>query len=502
MKIIALLFTIHLCFTLTAENENWEKVFSAKDIISFAQDDSSSSSKNIWAASTSGKLFFSTDGQSWNTSNVQTEGSISHVVSQENIVFVAFRNKKKDSPLLSLSLDGGKNWNRVGQDIISQLPSSDVIFVTDITISKNSLFVVTRDFRPHNPTSRCFRSDNFGASWSLIHQMSDQHSINTVAVDSNRDVLLGTSSGVLRSKNGHGNWEPLNGGMETNKKTPFVKSISYNHTLGERFAATSAGIFKSHEEGAWQFPKGSNWQNVSSHKSQQAAVALNLIHNYSTSYIVMGTHERSGIGGHFFSTSRLFISNNSQNVTWKEIDLGSLTKKPLYDVIVHERHVIIATSEGVFKSTKSILELGRANSPKTSSAAKVIFFDLGDTLVVSGKKWATGAQQILQQMKSKRLGIISNTGNLSRSQLLELLPQDFSFDSFDENLILLSSEVKIEKPDPQIFQMAIKRAQQINPSLEAQDCLFVTEDMEHLSIARGLGIQTAILVDGKLIRVE
>ena len=78
-----------------------------------------------------------------------------------------------------------------------------------------------------------------------------------------------------------------------------------------------------------------------------------------------------------------------------------------------------------------------------------IFFDLGDTLVRSGvRAWVPGAKETLDALsaKSLRLGIISNTGNLSRDQLSALLPQDFRFEAFEAALILLSSEVGVRSP--------------------------------------------------------
>ncbi|MCA9070223.1 MAG: hypothetical protein KDA84_14920, partial [Planctomycetaceae bacterium] len=90
---------------------------------------------------------------------------------------------------------------------------------------------------------------------------------------------------------------------------------------------------------------------------------------------------------------------------------------------------------------------------------ETIFFDIGDTLVSQGN-WVRGATDILDALKSSgvRLGLISNTGNLSRDQLQNHLPGDFRFDSFDDGLVLLSSEVGIEKPHLGIFLLAIQRA--------------------------------------------
>ena len=63
----------------------------------------------------------------------------------------------------------------------------------------------------------------------------------------------------------------------------------------------------------------------------------------------------------------------------------------------------------------------------SSEVVHVVFFDLGDTLVTSSQGWVTGAQGVLSTLRTKgvRLGVISNPGTLSRTQLLQLLPSDF-----------------------------------------------------------------------------
>jgi putative hydrolase of the HAD superfamily len=106
-------------------------------------------------------------------------------------------------------------------------------------------------------------------------------------------------------------------------------------------------------------------------------------------------------------------------------------------------------------------------------AIKAIFFDLGNTLVTNSKTWFEGAKVLLATLKSKgiRLGIISNTANLSRAAILDLLPPDFSLSDFDPQLVLFSSELGIAKPDPAIFQEAVRRA-----DISARECLYCSEN--------------------------
>lgn len=129
---------------------------------------------------------------------------------------------------------------------------------------------------------------------------------------------------------------------------------------------------------------------------------------------------------------------------------------------------------------------------------KVVFFDLGNTLVrrimQSGSEikfeWVEGAKNALEQLKERelRLGLISNTGNLSKSQLLILLPADFSLDTFEHNLIILSSEHEFEKPQLAAFACAVDKAE-IAPG----ECLFCTEELSHTLAAQQIGMRAVWL---------
>ena len=112
--------------------------------------------------------------------------------------------------------------------------------------------------------------------------------------------------------------------------------------------------------------------------------------------------------------------------------------------------------------------------PMQPSGISVLFFDLGDTLVRPTAGWVDGAQQAIDTLLTRglRLGIISNTANFSRSQLAALLPPDFDFQRFDQSLVLLSSEIGVEKPSPQIFRLAVERS-----GVPAAGCLFCGESL-------------------------
>lgn len=120
---------------------------------------------------------------------------------------------------------------------------------------------------------------------------------------------------------------------------------------------------------------------------------------------------------------------------------------------------------------------------------EVVYFDIGDTLVAeSDQQWIPGAKDCLQGLKTAglRLGIVSNTGDLSRSGLAPFLPADFDWGAFESGLIILSSEVGVAKPSPEIFQLAVARA-----GVEPARCLFCTEELLHTLVAQAVGMRAA-----------
>ena len=131
-------------------------------------------------------------------------------------------------------------------------------------------------------------------------------------------------------------------------------------------------------------------------------------------------------------------------------------------------------------------------------SVKVAIFDLGDTLIHGHRRWILGAQAMLAQLRQMgiRLCVISNTGHLTREVLTnEHLPEGFQWKIFDEPLIILSSEVGLEKPDVQIFKLAIKKAQNgLTPgsanALKVHECLFCGESLLETIAAQQVGMRT------------
>jgi HAD superfamily hydrolase (TIGR01549 family) len=124
------------------------------------------------------------------------------------------------------------------------------------------------------------------------------------------------------------------------------------------------------------------------------------------------------------------------------------------------------------------------------SPLRVIFFDLGETLVTTtDRRWVAGAKEVLAALRARdiQLGVISNTGNLTREQLGSRLPADFDWAWFDSSLVILSSEVGAEKPSPEIFNLAATSAG------GAANCLFCTEDLADTIAAQQVGMFVARL---------
>ena len=118
---------------------------------------------------------------------------------------------------------------------------------------------------------------------------------------------------------------------------------------------------------------------------------------------------------------------------------------------------------------------------------QVIYFDLGATLVTSPRQWLPGAKALVASLKSKgvRLGIISNTGDLStRAQILDILPTDFDVNMFESALVLFSSELNLEKPDREIFVRAVSAA-----GVPATQCLYCSEDIVETLVAQDVGMR-------------
>ena len=92
-----------------------------------------------------------------------------------------------------------------------------------------------------------------------------------------------------------------------------------------------------------------------------------------------------------------------------------------------------------------------------SCLIKGVFFDLGDTLVKEGSvETLPNAHEVLEVLTHRyKLAIICNT-NANGERVREILKSAGIERYFD--LVLLSSEVGLRKPDARIFRVALARA--------------------------------------------
>src|SRR6516225_4771758 len=104
----------------------------------------------------------------------------------------------------------------------------------------------------------------------------------------------------------------------------------------------------------------------------------------------------------------------------------------------------------------------------------VVFFDLGDTLVIPrlsedgsllGLNVLPFVPDVLVKLKRTktndavlRLGVISNTGTETLSKMRSVIAEAGLLDFFDPKLLLFSSVEGIDKRQQQFFELACQRA--------------------------------------------
>jgi FMN phosphatase YigB (HAD superfamily) len=149
-----------------------------------------------------------------------------------------------------------------------------------------------------------------------------------------------------------------------------------------------------------------------------------------------------------------------------------------------------------------LASVGTPADAQSPTSVSVVYFDLGNTLVKRAPDaprptiWIEGSQDALFRLNESgvRLGILSNTGNFSWQQVRdEILPEDFDVAIFQEDLIVVSSAVGVQKPDPGIFAYAIEHA-----GVPPSDILFITESVDHVIAAQAAGMRALWVTEGQL----
>lgn len=119
---------------------------------------------------------------------------------------------------------------------------------------------------------------------------------------------------------------------------------------------------------------------------------------------------------------------------------------------------------------------------KTNGSVTTVFFDLGGTLVepqfdaagdFTGFTLLPNAAEGLQKLAAAkvRLGVISNTGKIKTSAVRDALAQVKLLPVFEEDLIILSGEVNLNKSGSKIFRLSVARA-----GIPAASCAFVGDE--------------------------
>ena len=133
-----------------------------------------------------------------------------------------------------------------------------------------------------------------------------------------------------------------------------------------------------------------------------------------------------------------------------------------------------------------------------TNPVSTVFFDLGATLVDavvnpdrSLKAFVVlpGAREVLQALKKKkiRMGIISDNGSHPPAAVRKALTGAKLLPFFTKKLILLSSEVRLDKTSPAIFRLALDRAGAVDP----RECMFAGDDPDERRMARLAGMRTS-----------
>lgn len=131
----------------------------------------------------------------------------------------------------------------------------------------------------------------------------------------------------------------------------------------------------------------------------------------------------------------------------------------------------------------------------------VVFFDLGDTLVVPkidqgtlvALKVLPFVTKVLDKLKHTnvggaplRLGVISNTGNETGDRMRTLLQQAGLLGFFEPSLLLFSSVEHLDKTKKEFFQLAATRA-----GIPPAQCIYVGENADERRVAESAGFRAS-----------
>lgn len=105
-----------------------------------------------------------------------------------------------------------------------------------------------------------------------------------------------------------------------------------------------------------------------------------------------------------------------------------------------------------------------------------------------------GTVRILEQLRGNGLKRIGLT-NFSSEKLALTRPKFPFFRSFDD--IVVSSEVKLIKPDPAIYHLTLRRI-----GFRAEECIFIDDSLPNVETARQLGFHAIHFQSPEQLRAE
>ncbi len=105
-----------------------------------------------------------------------------------------------------------------------------------------------------------------------------------------------------------------------------------------------------------------------------------------------------------------------------------------------------------------------------------------------------GTARILEQFSGNGLKIIGLT-NFSSEKLALTRPKFPFFRHFDD--VIVSSEVKLIKPDPAIYRLTLERI-----GCRAEECVFVDDSLPNIEVARQLGFHAIHFRSPEQLQVE
>ncbi len=136
---------------------------------------------------------------------------------------------------------------------------------------------------------------------------------------------------------------------------------------------------------------------------------------------------------------------------------------------------------------------------------RVLMFDLGNTLIDESNLVYPHVYEVLETLQGFEtkgrepllLCLVSDysmptqekTAQYLFQEYLNILKQvDFAqfFEPFEQH-VTLSTQAGVNKPDPHIFKLAIER---LGLTARFDECLFITENSQHIEACRALGIKT------------